>query len=402
MGMAGSGSLYRHTGVALLRSAVRGSTDAPDWWPEPNDPQSSRSWLRRMWSEPGFADAVGQASPTLAQRVEAICAGSLVDSKQIRRATVSTAGYLLRALGRPTPFGLFAGVAPVRLGRTARVRWDRGHRSVARVDTQWLAAVIDRLEAYPDLLGRLDVAFNNLAVRRGSRLEAPCGPGRVHVRYTGAVQAAQAAAAAPIRFGALVEKLAATFGAEQSMVAGMLTELVRQGFLITCLRAPLTTTDPLAHLLDRLAEVGAAALPAAGALLRNLATVRDEISSLNNGIPSRGEQEVTHAAITRRMRQISTAGRIPLAVDLLLDCEVQLPEHVVHEMARAATALLRLTRQPAGWPAWRDYHAAFCDRYGTGTLVPVTEVVDPDAGLGYPAGYPGSRPTRAGGRAVAA
>jgi class I lanthipeptide synthase len=136
--------------------------------------------------------------------------------------------------------------------------------------------------------------------------------------------------------------------------------------------------------------VGAGTLPSAVALLRDLATVRDEVSSLNNGTPSSGGQEVTHAAITRRMRQISPAGRIPLAVDLRLDCEVQLPEHVMHEMARAATALLRLTRQPAGWPAWRDYHAAFYDRYGTGTLVPVTDVVDPGAGLGYPAGYPGS------------
>ena len=89
--------------------------DAPDWWPEPNDPQSSRSWLKRVWWEPGFADAVGQASPTLAHRVEAICARRPVEPKQIRRATVSIAGYQLRALGRPTPFGLFAGVAPVRL-----------------------------------------------------------------------------------------------------------------------------------------------------------------------------------------------------------------------------------------------------------------------------------------------
>src|SRR5262249_55481469 len=35
------------------------------------------------------------------------------------------------------------------------------------------------------------------------------------------------------------------------------------------------------------------------------------------------------------------------------------------------------------------YWAAFVDRYGTGTLVPLAEVLDPDAGLGYPAGYRG-------------
>ncbi len=90
------------------------------------------------------------------------------------------------------------------------------------------------------------------------------------------------------------------------------------------------------------------------------------------------------------MRQLSQAGRTALAVDLLLDCDTQLPEHVVWEMERAASALLRMTRQPASETAWRDYHAGFCDRYGTGTLVPLLEVIDPDAGVGYPAGYPGS------------
>ena len=41
---------------------------------------------------------------------------------------------------------------------------------------------------------------------------------------------------------------------------------------------------------------------------------------------------------------------------------------MAEDLAHAATALLRLTRQPAGFPAWREYHSAFCDRYGTGTL----------------------------------
>jgi thiopeptide-type bacteriocin biosynthesis protein len=62
----------------------------------------------------------------------------------------------------------------------------------------------------------------------------------------------------------------------------------------------------------------------------------------------------------------------------------------MHEIERAANALLRLTRHPAGEPVWRDYHRAFVERYGTGTLVAVTDVLDPDAGLGYPATYRGS------------
>ena len=47
---------------------------------------------------------------------------------------------------------------------------------------------------------------------------------------------------------------------------------------------------------------------------------------------------------------------------------------------------------------WQSYHAAFLDRYGTGTLVPIRDVVDQDAGLGYPAAYLGSvfAPTNGG------
>lgn len=59
-------------------------------------------------------------------------------------------------------------------------------------------------------------------------------------------------------------------------------------------------------------------------------------------------------------------------------------------MEAAASVLLCLTAQPGGLQAWRDYHAVFLERYGIGTLVPVIELIDPDTGLGFPAGYPGS------------
>jgi lantibiotic biosynthesis protein len=313
-----------------------------------------------VWSAPDFADAVRQASPGLADRVDAVRAGRAVQVRQVRRATVATVGYLLRAISRPTPFGLFAGVAPVSVGPTARVRWGDAHRPAAWVDTQWLAEVIERLEACPELLERLDVVFTNLATRRGGRLEAPHGQNRVTIRYTSAVQAAREAAACPIRFDALANKLTETFPqAGSSTVRGMLTELVRQSLLITCLRAPLTVTDPLAHLVDCLREAGADTLPPVASLVADLEAIRTGVRHHNRENTAGAERARAHAAVTRRMRGLSHAGRPPLAVDLRLDCEVQLPEHVAHEMAWAASALVRLTRQPTGEAPWRDYFTAF-------------------------------------------
>jgi hypothetical protein len=390
MGTVESGGLYRHAGVALLRAARWPATTASEEWPGPDDAQGCVRWLRSVWSGPGFAEAVRQASPTLADRVEAVCTGRVVEAKRVRRAVVATAGYLLRARGRPTPFGLFAGVAPVTVTTGAAVRWGTGHRPVVRVDTQWLSEVVDRLEALPALLERVDVVVSDLVVRRGGRLEAPCGLGRVRVRYTAAVRAVWDAAAVPVRFGAVADGLADAFAAPRWTVVGMLAELVRQGFLVSCLRAPMTVTDPLAYVLDRLAAVDADAVPPARRLLEDLRAVQDEVGRLTAGTVGGDGPAVTWQAVTGRMRRICAAARVPLAVDLRLDCQVRLPERVAEQAARAASALLRLTRHPAGWPAWRDYHAAFVDRYGTGTLVAVTEVVDPDAGLGFPAGYPGS------------
>lgn len=383
--------LYRHTGVALLRAAVWRADDGPDWWPNPADPAACRSWLDKVWSTPGFADAMEQASPTLSRRVQALRAGRAVDTKPLHSATLSTARYVLRATGRPTPFGLFAGVAPVVLAPDSRVHWGTAHRPVIRADTQWLAAIIDGLETCPELLERLDVVFTDLAVRRGAWLEAPHGPDRVRIRCTNAVEQVQVMARSPIAFGVVVDRLSETFGgAERSVVLDMLTELVRQGFLITCLRAPLTVTDPLTFLLDKLSIVGGDAVPSVAPKLRDLETVRALVHRHNHADAPNGERTQVRAAVARRMRAMSDAGRTPLAVDLLLDCDLRLSERIVADMERAASALLRLTRHPTGQPVWRDYLAAFRDQYGTDTLVPVTEVLNPDAGLGYPAGYPGS------------
>ena len=57
---------------------------------------------------------------------------------------------------------------------------------------------------------------------------------------------------------------------------------------------------------------------------------------------------------------------------------------MVREAEKAAAILVRLAPPR---PAWAAYHAAFTDRYGPGALVGVVELVDPDRGLGYPAGF---------------
>ncbi len=383
--------LYCHRGAALLRAAAAPVSSNPETWPDLDDIEASRAWLATAWARPEIADAISVASSGLALRIENVLGDAEVTAKQVRRATVATMRYLLRASGRHTPFGLFAGVAPASIGSVAKSRWGREHHPAARADTQWVADVIDRLESDPELLGRLQVVFSNLATLRGQRLEVPHGPNRVSVRHTSAVCAVRAAAVSPICFADLAATLAESFPSVASgTISAMLTSLVKKGFLVTSLRAPCTVTDPLAYLIARLHAAGVDTVATAAMTLAELEAIMAALRRHNRPGIGRAEQRRLRNELTGRMRTLSSAGRIPVALDLRLDVDVVLPETVVREMEWAATALIRLTRQPTGHAHWRGFYVAFCERYGTGTLVPLADVVDPDSGLGLPNGYPGS------------
>jgi hypothetical protein len=65
------------------------------------------------------------ASTSSAGKVEGVLAEQITNSKQVRRVTLSVLRYLLRCVGRPTPFGMFAGVAPVQVGSKTQTAWEQ-------------------------------------------------------------------------------------------------------------------------------------------------------------------------------------------------------------------------------------------------------------------------------------
>ncbi|MGW6936858.1 lantibiotic dehydratase [Lentzea sp. NPDC054927] len=380
---------YRNCGVALMRATAAPLSDVPEWWPDPSDPQECRIWLLAVYEKSDLADAIRHASAGLVAHLDALRANTkALPPKQLRRITLTVVRYLLRLTGRQTPFGLFAGVAPVTVGGPAtESRWGTKHHAYARAEAMWLADVIDELEACPELLARLHVVFTDLAAIRGGLVEIRSGSDRVSVPDTRAVQAVRRAARAPVSVADLINMFPQI---NDDTIIGMLNSLVRQRFLLTSLRAPLTVVDPLAHLVDHLHMAGAVTIPRAATILTELERVQDDLHRHNQPTIGGAEQRVVRSALTSRMRALSRAGRTPLAIDLRLDVHMQLPERLARDIEHAATALARLSAQPTGEPAWRDFYIAFCDRFGTGTLVPLTDVVNPDAGLGFPHGYPGS------------
>lgn len=386
---------YRWTGAAMLRATT--DPNPADIPPGLNldDAASTRAWLVRIWQRPDIRNALEAASPVLCKTVMSTVHGPLPPSRQVRRAALSVVSYLLRWQQRPTPFGLFAGAAPLTVGPTPQTHWERHHPVQLRADGAWISDVIQHLEQHSELLERLSIITNNTAYIRGDRLTAPGPPadGHAHlmapieisVRLTRPVKAAMRAAQSPIRYQRLREHLTVMFPAGAGgKIDAVLRELLTQNLLISSLRPPMTTVDALAHVCAELQKADAHSLPDVGAYARSLYDLHDDLATHHEPAASTNLQ-----ALTTRMATCSDIAPVPVLVDTVLSGSVQLPTHVVTEAQKAVAVIHRLSPTPYGYPHWRDYHHRFHAQYGNGATVPLLDLVA-DSGLGWPTGYTGS------------
>lgn len=136
-------SLYEATGQAMLRAAVHTAEPAMPPWPTATAPVDEwRAWLSTVWSDTAFRHAVSQASPHLADRVQAIIDGRTPKARRVRRAALATARYAIRYARRSTPYGLLAGVAPLGFQQTASVHIGDEHQAVARPEPAGLNEIV--------------------------------------------------------------------------------------------------------------------------------------------------------------------------------------------------------------------------------------------------------------------
>ncbi|MGH3916088.1 MAG: lantibiotic dehydratase, partial [Pseudonocardiaceae bacterium] len=322
---------FRATGGALIRAVHHCGLPLPPW-PDLTGVSPDRvtvwvDWLRRVWAIPQVADALGHASPQLDRQIRVLCAMDAPGVRRTRRAVVSVARYLRRMTGRPTPFGLFAGVAPAAFGDQLHLRWGARHRAVARADAAWMADVIRQVEGCPEALGRLAVVVNSTVMVRGDHLIVPHQPHtgergtvavEVSLRYTDAVRAAVEAARKPVRLDEVVEELVATFPLAMPVrVIAMLTELVSRRALITSLHAPSTEPDALGWLLEHLETAGVSTLAPIADLVAELKEIHLLLEQ-HNQTPA-DQSRAIRANVAARMRRLAHTPRHPVVVDLQLD-----------------------------------------------------------------------------------
>ncbi|WP_322747936.1 MULTISPECIES: lantibiotic dehydratase [unclassified Frankia] len=336
--------MFQAVDAALIRAASYPRDLTLPAWPDLTTEQPGEwlAWLRQVWALPEFAGAVGLASPHLATQITRALAHEPIQTRRLRRLTEATVRYLLRWTTRATPFGRFAGVAPVEFGPRAAVRWGQRHHAVTRPDDRHIADYTAAAERDLATLRTVCVMTNALGFPRGGAWVLPCaradGDGDrvwdVEIDLTGPVRLAVETARTPIPFTDLAAQVADQMASDTAAAQRLLVALVNAGVLLSAIRPPMTVTDPAAHLARHIT------VPA----------------------PPDGQ----------------------IAVDLRVDCSVTLPPAVVCEAQDAADVLVAVAPHLPGWAA---YHSAFSERWGPGAAVPLRDVL---AVLGFPAGYRGS------------
>ncbi|MGW1032299.1 lantibiotic dehydratase [Streptomyces antibioticus] len=379
--------LLQRADVLLLRAAVLPLSAQPTHWPDLDDPADCRRWLAGVWARPSFVAAVRAASPQLARAVDRILdEDGGVRPKRVQKAASAIARYLLRAAGRPTPFGLFAGVTTAECG-PAEGRVGTGHCAIVRPDTLWLDHVRRDLQQRPDVLPHLTVQIDDLTSRHGDVLVRPLSGGRTSTAViTRPLATVLALAAHPVPCQEIADRLIA-LGGTAEQIARLLKDALEAGLLTSDLSAPLTEPAPLGHMLRVLRPLTDQLKPETASLIDDLEDVRRLLAEHDRADDSATVQEL-RATAEKRMSSVSDRGRVRLSVDLRLDATVRVPAPVLEEAERAADALLRLTRHVGEKPLWAAYHSLFWERYGAGSLVPLGDAVHLAAGVGLPAGFP--------------
>jgi thiopeptide-type bacteriocin biosynthesis protein len=341
-----------------------------------------------LLSEPVVRRAVAVGSPSLLQALERFSRAELSE-RDAARMRAKLLRYQIRMSTRPTPFGLFAGVALAEWGddTTLTIRAACA-TSRTRPDMAWLMALVSSAESNPAIRRQLSLVANPLARVDGGRVSLPesvggrTTQGSASIRATGVVLRALSLARAPIPYAELVARLcAATPSATPEKVDALLTQLWEQAFLCTDVRPPLTIESPARYVADRLRGIREADDIRArlDALLAD-AAAWDALDH-ERSVPALKE------VFARAGRASESSPDSPIQVDMALSVEGHLGRSVANDAARAVEILLRLSPTPRGLSSLAAYRQSFQGRYGHDREVPLLELLDPRQGLGPPSSH---------------
>jgi thiopeptide-type bacteriocin biosynthesis protein len=194
---------------------------------------------------------------------------NIKNKKKEKFYNLSLLKYITRASARPTPYGLFAGVA---LGKFIDCEEEEliiidESKCIrdAKVDTYWICHLIHELEKNYEVLSKLRLQFNTICYRYGDRMKNPyfSNHGSIdnlknyveenNIKYSPLIDIIKENSKSFIAYKELKSKICESYeGVPEHIIDNTLAMLVENEYLLTDLRLPAYCNDSLGHVIQKL------------------------------------------------------------------------------------------------------------------------------------------------------
>jgi len=177
--------------------------------------------------------------------------------------------YLIRMSTRTTPYGLFSGINIGKFNSYSNISLDdkKNFKKRMRPDMEWLYGVINNIEGNPQLVHSINVKKNNLAFKKGNRLENPyvsnlgmtekkVGETVTSIRWTDVLHLVMENTQEFIKTEELVLIILEKYPhVKEEKITNYIKELIKFEYLITSLRPPLIEINPFEYLINQVKEL---------------------------------------------------------------------------------------------------------------------------------------------------
>ncbi len=342
--------------------------------------------LREAVARPEVREAIFLASP----RLEASLGAWERDPEGRRGQKIERAlfCYLARMAGRPTPFGLFAGVSVGAIGDHTRLVVDglASCRRRTRLDIDYLVALTDAMGRRREVRERVRFRVNPTLYRAAGRVRFAAmqvmATSRAYPLVAAEITPYLEATLARAARGAHIADLARALVEDDPEIAledaeGYVHELIDVQLLVSSLAPHVTGGEPTSDLLDQVREH-----PELTAVAARLGAVQHRLTAIDGG--GLGASPDRYREITQVLDGLPVAAALPSLVHVELARSapgMTLGREPVTEVLRGVEILRRLSRPSH---SLRRFVEAFAARYGDAE-VPLLEVLDEDSGIGFDA-----------------
>ena len=349
----------------------------------PTESSGLNDYLESWLASPGVLEALYIASPSLLERLELW--HSKPDSKSGQKITAALLKYFVRMTSRPTPFGLFSGIALGRISEATSLIPSSLVKDVrkTRLDMHYLSTIQQQWAQTEQGHELLDYRPNTTLYLLGTTwhyIESYQSTAQRQYRLSSvehdeALEVMLKLAAHGASASALTAQFLDIFPeTDPDDVKHYISQLIKEQILVPQLKLPLTDDQPGLAFAEQLHSVGSVSESA------QLFSVMQQLTQLDL---SRNAKPVDYQEVAEQLKQLP----YPVAENKLFQTDVlrsmQHCELAREVMASIEPVLLALKAQSVDDESpFQSFITSFQQRF-EGQFVPLLQVLDDEAGIPF-------------------